>query len=166
MDGSAAQVGVLGVIAGRRAQVRALDTAMDELDARLHRIGQHPFRAKFRLRGRDRAVVDLRGIAVVRRHAEELIERRLAPARPRNDGRQTPYRGHPVFVAQHATATCCRTCLARARRRRAPLRRGGDLPVDRTAVRPPPPAAVTGSRRHPGLTDPGGGTSQGTVPRV
>jgi Domain of unknown function (DUF4186) len=83
----------------------------EELDARLHRIGRHHFRAKFRLRGRDRAVVDLRGIATVRRHAEELVERRLAPAEPRNDGRQTPYRGHPVFVAQHATATCCRTCL-------------------------------------------------------
>lgn len=81
--------------------------------ARLHRIGQHPFRAKFRLRGRDRAVVDLRGITTVRRHAEELVGRRLAPAQPRNDGRQTPYRGHPVFVAQHATATCCLTCLAR-----------------------------------------------------
>ncbi|HEY9303671.1 MAG TPA: DUF4186 family protein [Mycobacterium sp.] len=58
-------------------------------------------------------MVDLRGIAAVRSHAEELVEHRLAPARPRNDGRQTPYRGHPVFVAQHATATCCRTCLAR-----------------------------------------------------
>ncbi len=86
---------------------------MDELDARLQRIGQHRFRAEFRLRDRDRAVVDLRGIATVRRHAEELVERRLAPAEPRNDGRQTPYRGHPVFVAQHATATCCRTCLQR-----------------------------------------------------
>lgn len=86
---------------------------MDELDARLHRIGQHHFRAKFRLSGRDRAVVDLRGITTVRRHAEELVGRRLAPAEPRNDGRQTPYRGHPVFVAQHATATCCRTCLQR-----------------------------------------------------
>ena len=32
-------------------------------------------------------------------------------AEPRNDGRQTPYRNHPVFVAQHATATCCRSCL-------------------------------------------------------
>jgi hypothetical protein len=84
---------------------------MDKLDARLHRIGQHHFRAKFRLRGRDRAVVDLRGITTVRRHAEELVGRRLAPAEPRNDGRQTPYRGHPVFVAQHATGTCCRTCL-------------------------------------------------------
>lgn len=52
---------------------------MDELDARLHRIGQHHFRAKFRLRGRDRAVVDPRGITTLRRHAEELVERRLWP---------------------------------------------------------------------------------------
>lgn len=47
----------------------------------------------------------------MRAHARDLIEQRLAPASPRNDGKQTPYRGHPVFVAQHATATCCRTCL-------------------------------------------------------
>ncbi|MEU8901604.1 DUF4186 domain-containing protein [Nocardia sp. NPDC048505] len=86
---------------------------MDVLDARLARIGQHHFRAKFHLRGRDRAIVDLRGIGAVRKHAAEFVDRRLAPAEPRNDGRQTPYRGHPVFVAQHATATCCRTCLAR-----------------------------------------------------
>ena len=28
-----------------------------------------------------------------------------------NDGKQTPTYGHPVFIAQHATATCCRGCL-------------------------------------------------------
>lgn len=49
----------------------------------------------------------------MRRHAAEIIGRRLAPAEPAKDGKQTPYRGHPVFVAQHATATCCRTCLQR-----------------------------------------------------
>lgn len=65
---------------------------MDELDAKLHRIGQHHFRAKFRLRGRDRAIIDLRGITTVRKHASELIATRLAPAEPRNDGKQTPYR--------------------------------------------------------------------------
>ncbi|GGK32818.1 DUF4186 domain-containing protein [Nocardia camponoti] len=83
------------------------------LDQRLARISQHHFRAKFHLRGRDRAIVDLRGINTVRKHAHELIGQRLAPAEPRNDGKQTPYRGHPVFVAQHATATCCRNCLER-----------------------------------------------------
>lgn len=86
---------------------------MDELDTRLRSIGQHHFRAKFRLYGRERAMVDLRGIETVRTHAKDLIDKRLAPAEPHNDGRQTPYRGHPVFVAQHATATCCRTCLER-----------------------------------------------------
>jgi hypothetical protein len=52
-------------------------------------------------------------MAAVRKHAEELFAARVAPAAPSKDGRQTPYRGHPVFVAQHATATCCRTCLER-----------------------------------------------------
>ena len=44
-------------------------------------------------------------------HAADFIEKRLAPASPANDGKQTPWHNHPVFVAQHATATCCRDCL-------------------------------------------------------
>lgn len=44
-------------------------------------------------------------------HARAFVEQRLAPAAPPNDGKQTPYRGHPVFIAQHATACCCRGCL-------------------------------------------------------
>lgn len=35
----------------------------------------------------------------------------MAPKNIDNDGKQTPMRGHPVFIAQHATATCCRECL-------------------------------------------------------
>jgi hypothetical protein len=83
------------------------------IDRRLDTIGRHPFRAKFHLRGRERAEVTLRGMATIRKHAAELLATRMAPAQPVKDGRQTPYRGHPVFVAQHATATCCRTCLER-----------------------------------------------------
>jgi hypothetical protein len=86
---------------------------MEELDQRIERIGKQPFRAKFHLRGRDRATAILRGPSAIRKHAQDLIVQRLAPAEPRNDGKQTPYRGHPVFVAQHATATCCRSCLQR-----------------------------------------------------
>jgi hypothetical protein len=85
----------------------------DSIDARLGRITRTRFRSKFHLRGRDRGTVELRGIETIRRNAEDFIARRLAPAQPFKDGKQTPYRGHPVFVAQHATATCCRTCLAR-----------------------------------------------------
>jgi hypothetical protein len=86
---------------------------MADIDTALDRIARHPFRARFHLRGRDRAVVDLRGLGTVRSHAADLVGKRLAPAEPAKDGKQTPYRGHPVFVAQHATATCCRTCLQR-----------------------------------------------------
>jgi hypothetical protein len=84
-----------------------------ELDERITRIGRQPFRAGFHLRGRDRGLAQLHGPARLREHAHEIVAKRLAPAEPRNDGRQTPYRGHPVFVAQHATATCCRACLER-----------------------------------------------------
>lgn len=83
------------------------------IDNRLDAIAGQPFRARFHLRGRERGLVQLRGLQAIRRHAEDVITRRLAPAVPHNDGRQTPYRGHPVFVAQHATATCCRSCLER-----------------------------------------------------
>ena len=85
----------------------------DQLEAKLDALARQPFRAKFHLRGRDRATAELRGPATIRKHAGDLIAQRLAPAEPRNDGKQTPYRGHPVFVAQHATATCCRSCLQR-----------------------------------------------------
>jgi hypothetical protein len=52
-----------------------------------------------------------KGINIILQHAADFIGARLAPAKPDNDGKQTPYKGHPVFVAQHATATCCRSCL-------------------------------------------------------
>lgn len=87
--------------------------SVDELDRLIDRLAQQPFRAKFHLAGRDRATAQTRGLSTMRTHAAELIASRLAPAEPYKDGKQTPYRGHPVFVAQHATATCCRTCLQR-----------------------------------------------------
>ncbi len=85
----------------------------EPIDERLETLAKHPFRARFHLRGRERALVSLRGLQAIRRHAEDLITQRVAPAEPNRDGKQTPWRGHPVFVAQHATATCCRGCLER-----------------------------------------------------
>ena len=52
-----------------------------------------------------------RGVDAVSAQAREMLRSRVGAAQPRNDGKQTPYRGHPVFVAQHATATCCRGCI-------------------------------------------------------
>jgi hypothetical protein len=54
-----------------------------------------------------------KGLETILEHAAGFIASRLAPAFPANDGKQTPWRGHPVFIAQHATATCCRSCLAK-----------------------------------------------------
>ena len=50
---------------------------------------------------------------VVRRARRRASGQAARARRPYKDGKQTPYRGHPVFVAQHATATCCRSCLER-----------------------------------------------------
>ena len=83
------------------------------ISRRLDVLATQRFRARFHLSARDAATCRTRGRDTIAAHAADLIAARLAPAAPRNDGKQTPYRGHPVFVAQHATATCCRTCLAR-----------------------------------------------------
>jgi hypothetical protein len=66
------------------------------------------------------ALVRLRARGGVR----ERIERRLVQSlnrlyrqpngrlTPFRDGRQTPYTGNVLYYAQHATATCCRRCVA------------------------------------------------------
>ena len=69
------------------------------------------FRRGFRLRGRELDYLRNKGLPQVMEHAADFVRQRLAPAEPLNDGKQTPFRNHPVFVAQHATATCCRGCL-------------------------------------------------------
>ena len=51
------------------------------------------------------------GTPFIRQHAKKIIRDRLSAASPNRDGKQTPYRNHPVFVAQHFTKTCCRTCI-------------------------------------------------------
>ena len=86
---------------------------MRDLDTVFRKLASSPFRAKFRLGPKDRAYFDAKGMGTIREHARDLIGKRLSSAEPLNDGRQTPWRGHPVFVAQHATATCCRSCLAK-----------------------------------------------------
>ena len=77
------------------------------------RLSRSRFRSRFLLRGTERDYLRERGLAVVLEHARDFVARRLASATPANDGRQTPFRNHPVFVAQHATGTCCRGCIAK-----------------------------------------------------
>jgi hypothetical protein len=84
---------------------------MCDPDELFERLGRSPFRRRFRLKAPEREYLAREGLEVVLTHGADFIEARLAPANPANDGRQTPMGKHPAFVAQHATATCCRGCL-------------------------------------------------------
>ena len=86
---------------------------MRDLDQLFAALASSRFRRRFALGPKDRDYLATKGLATVLDHARDFVAERLAPATPRNDGKQTPWRGHPVFVAQHATATCCRGCLAK-----------------------------------------------------
>ena len=69
------------------------------------------FRSSFYLKNKDKEYVKEKGIETIEKHTRDFIEKRLAPKEIKNDGKQTPMRGHPTFIAQHATACCCRGCL-------------------------------------------------------
>jgi hypothetical protein len=84
---------------------------MRDLDELFAALAGSKFRSRIALSVKDRAYLQSKGLEVVMRHGEDFVRQRLAPARPRNDGKQTPWRGHPIFAAQHATGTCCRSCL-------------------------------------------------------
>ncbi|MCH4148066.1 MAG: DUF4186 domain-containing protein [Prevotella sp.] len=91
------------------APARPLPAPSEEL---FQRLDESDFRHRFQLNAKDRAYISEHGIDTIRRHAEEFIAHRLAPAFIPNDGKQTPMRHvHPVFIAQHHCACCCRGCL-------------------------------------------------------
>lgn len=75
------------------------------------KLSRSKFRSSFHLSKKDKEYVNNKGLDKIREHAYDFIKKRLAPSQILNDGKQTPMRGHPVFIAQHATATCCRGCL-------------------------------------------------------
>ena len=84
---------------------------MQTVDEALEKLKRSKFRSDFHLSEKDIEYIDERGLDLIRSHAADFVSKRLAPAVIPNDGKQTPMRGHPVFVAQHACACCCRGCL-------------------------------------------------------
>lgn len=84
---------------------------MRDLDELFTSLARSKFRSRFRLHKPDSEYLRRKSLSTIIQHGREFILQRLAPAEPENDGKQTPMRGHPMFVAQHATATCCRSCL-------------------------------------------------------
>ena len=77
----------------------------------LSKLAKSKFRASFHLKEKDIQYIKNKGLSKMEEHAYDFINKRLKPAVIPNDGKQTPWKGHPVFVAQHATGTCCRGCL-------------------------------------------------------
>ncbi len=84
---------------------------MRDLDNLFAALTKSSFRTKFHLQKKDLDYLHQKGFNTILEHTEDFVGKRLAPAYPDKDGKQTPYKGHPVFIAQHATACCCRSCL-------------------------------------------------------
>ena len=77
----------------------------------LDRLSKSKFRSSFHLKDKDILYIEDKGIDKIRNHAYDFVTKRLADTSNVTDGKQTPMKGHPVFIAQHATGTCCRRCL-------------------------------------------------------
>ena len=88
-----------------------MNDKVKDFDRILESLARSKFRAGFRLKGKLLAYAREKGIETLRKHASDFVSARIAPSVIPNDGKQTPMRNHPVFVAQHATATCCRGCI-------------------------------------------------------
>ena len=85
-----------------------MDRKIDDI---LGRLAKSKFRSSFHLKEKDLIYIKEKGLDKIREHANEFINKRIKPSIILNDGKQTPMREHPVFISQHATATCCRKCL-------------------------------------------------------
>ena len=85
----------------------------DDIATKLESLKHSKFRSRFKLGESDIDYIREKGLETVRKHAFDFITDRIAVQYPRNDGKQTPMKSHPVFIAQHATATCCRGCIGK-----------------------------------------------------
>jgi len=81
------------------------------ISSKLNVLSKSKFRSKFKLTQKDRDYIAAKSLETIKDHAYQFVISRVAPDFPKNDGKQTPMRNHPVFIAQHATATCCRGCI-------------------------------------------------------
>ena len=98
---------------GKDNETQPSESSAYDFTRLFERLAKSAFRSRFRLTQKDKSYIVSKGMATIRRHAIDFVTKRLAPAVIPNDGKQTPLRGHPVFLAQHATGCCCRGCLSK-----------------------------------------------------
>lgn len=76
----------------------------------LSRLSRSKFRSGFELSEKDKEYIEKKGLEELRKQIRDILKKRVRICGT-NDGKQTPWKGHPVFVAQHGTGTCCRKCI-------------------------------------------------------
>ncbi|MFW6283268.1 MAG: DUF4186 domain-containing protein [Minisyncoccales bacterium] len=76
----------------------------------LNNLQKSRFRSSFNLTKKDLEYIESKSISKIESHCLDFLNKRIKIL-SKKDGKQTPYKGHPVFIAQHATATCCRKCI-------------------------------------------------------
>ena len=82
------------------------------IDYIINKLSKSKFRNSFHLNKKMKEYVIIRGIDKIEQDTYDIINKRIKPKDPKNDGKQTPMRQvHPTFIAQHACACCCRNCL-------------------------------------------------------
>ena len=85
---------------------------MYKVDIMLLKLSKSKFRSSFHLNTKMKEYVLVKGLDKVKSDATDIINQRIKPKNPKNDGKQTPMKQvHPVFIAQHACACCCRGCI-------------------------------------------------------
>jgi len=83
----------------------------EKIDQKLYSLSKSKFRSSFHLRKYMIDYINDKGMDKIKEHAYDFIKSKIGDANPKNDGKQTPMKNHPVFIAMHACGCCCRTCL-------------------------------------------------------
>lgn len=85
---------------------------MQNINVMLDSLAKSKFRGSFKLNKNMISYVNEKGLDKITKDVYEIVLKRIAIYNPLKDGKQTPMKQvHPVFIAQHATGTCCRGCL-------------------------------------------------------
>jgi len=81
------------------------------IETKLKALEKSKFRNSFQLRSYMKDYINTKGMDIIEKHCDDFINKNLKIYNKEKDGHQTPTKNHPVFIAQHATATCCRGCI-------------------------------------------------------
>ncbi len=109
MAGACRSCGAQLVHWARVHERRPADAAFTFSQLRLELIRHYFWHVEFDQRALNHAL--RKGRKALHAAARRRLEASVGKAGSAFDGRQTPFEGNTLFYAQHATASCCRTCM-------------------------------------------------------